>query len=61
MKEEGMQDTANKLIHVGRPIEFNEEEFFTELEKLKNIKEDDPLTIKKEMMNIVKTYNPNAV
>ena len=28
MKEEGLQDTANKLIHIGKPIEFDKEHFF---------------------------------
>lgn len=35
MDEEGLQDTANKLIHIGKPIEFDKEEFFSELEELK--------------------------
>ena len=28
MNEEGMQDTDNKLIHIGRPIEFDKEHFY---------------------------------
>ncbi len=36
MKEEGMQETANKLIHIGKPIDFDEEEFFEQLEDLKS-------------------------
>lgn len=35
MEEEGLQETANKLIHIGKPIEFDEEQFFQELEELK--------------------------
>ena len=35
MEEEGMQETANKLIHIGKPIEFDETEFFTQLQELK--------------------------
>lgn len=35
MKEEGLQDTANKLIHIGKPIEFDKEHFFEHLEELK--------------------------
>ena len=35
MEEEGLQDTANSKIHIGKPIEFDEEEFFAELGKLK--------------------------
>lgn len=37
MKEEGLEETPNNLIHIGKPIELNEEEFF---EKLKELKED---------------------
>ena len=35
MKEEGLQDTDNKLIHIGKPIEFDKEHFFEHLEELK--------------------------
>ena len=31
-----MQETANKLIHIGKPIDFDEEEFFEQLEDLKS-------------------------
>ena len=31
MNEEGMQDTDNKLIHIGRPIEFDKEHFYESL------------------------------
>ena len=34
MNEEGMQDTDNKLIHIGRPIEFDKEHFYEKLEEL---------------------------
>ena len=35
MKEEGLQETPNKLIHIGKPIEKNEELFFERLNELK--------------------------
>ncbi len=35
LEEEGMQDTANRLIHIGKPIEFNEARFFEQLCELK--------------------------
>ena len=31
MKEEGLQETDNKLIHIGKPIEFDKENFFDNL------------------------------
>ncbi len=36
MDEEGMQDTANQLIHIGKPIELDEDEFFIQLKKLED-------------------------
>ena len=27
MDEEGLQDTANNRIHIGKPIDFDEKEF----------------------------------
>ena len=27
MDEEGLQDTANKMIHIGKPIELDEEKY----------------------------------
>ena len=35
MKEEGLQDTDNKLIHIGRPIELDERLFFQQLKHWK--------------------------
>ena len=37
MDEEGLQDTANKLIHIGKPIEFDKEGFEDKLETIKEI------------------------
>ena len=34
MDEEGLQDTANRLIHVGRPIDMDDEAFCRQLEAL---------------------------
>ena len=34
MAEEGMKETANKLIHIGKPIEMDEETFFDKLAEL---------------------------
>jgi hypothetical protein len=31
MAEEGLQTTDNKLIHIGKPLAFNEEEFLEQL------------------------------
>ena len=34
MDEEGLQETPNKLIHIGKPIEMNNKVFLKELDKL---------------------------
>ena len=34
MDEEGLQDTENALIHIGKPIEFDEDKFVKNLEEL---------------------------
>ncbi|MBE5964204.1 MAG: polysaccharide biosynthesis protein [Lachnospira sp.] len=56
MKEEGLRETANRLIHIGRPIEFDKEHFFDELEKLKMAAEKDSADIRDYVKRIVKTY-----
>ncbi len=37
MSEEGIQDTANKLIHIGKPIQMDEEKFMQQLNELYEI------------------------
>lgn len=58
MEEEGMQDTANRLIHIGKPIEFEEEQFFEQLSKLKeeSKEEADAENIRRWVQEIVPTY-----
>jgi len=56
MKEEGMQDTDNNLIHIGKPIELDEEKFLRQLEELKEVCLLEPIEIRKLIKNIVPTY-----
>ena len=56
MKEEGMQDTANKLIHIGKPIEMNDEEFRQQLERLDKACKAEVSNIKDIVAEIVQTY-----
>jgi len=35
MNEEGMRNTANELIHIGRPLELDEERFWKQLDELR--------------------------
>lgn len=56
MSEEGLRDTENKLIHIGSPIKFDEEEFNKQLMNLKKECENDSDNIKELVKDIVKTY-----
>ena len=57
MKEEGMQDTANKLIHIGKPIKMDEERFLQQLEELKEYVVTEPSDIREWVQHIVPTYS----
>lgn len=57
MDEEGMQDTENHMIHIGRPIEFDEEKFLQELEELKDYVVTEPEDIRVWVQRIVPTYS----
>ena len=61
MNEEGMQDTPNKLIHIGKPIEFDMERFEGQLEELYSIANQDGDGIREDVMRIVGTYHPEGV
>ncbi len=58
MDEEGLEETENKLIHIGKPIKMNEEYFLMQLENLKNYVEQEPEDIRKWVQKIVSTYHP---
>ncbi|MDE7058589.1 MAG: polysaccharide biosynthesis protein, partial [Lachnospiraceae bacterium] len=57
MSEEGLQSTENELIHIGKPIEFDEEEFRKQLEILDEMSRTDSYKIKEKVMEIVPTYH----
>ncbi|MFP3156563.1 polysaccharide biosynthesis protein [Lachnospiraceae bacterium ZAX-1] len=56
MKEEGMEDTDNKLIHIGTPIELDEEHFLQKLEELQDYVVEEPTDIRDFVQAIVPTY-----
>ena len=60
MKEEGLQETDNKLIHIGKPIEFDKENFFDNLEKLKNQAYAENGNIRDLLRSVVGTYHPET-
>lgn len=56
MDEEGLQETPNRLIHIGKPIDFDEELFSRQLDELYKIANRDSGEIKEAVRNIVPTY-----
>lgn len=58
MKEEGLQDTKNKLIHIGKPIEFDKEHFFDNLEALKEAAYSETDDIRTLLKKVAPTYHP---
>ena len=57
MKEEGMQETANKLIHIGKPIEMDDEKFRQQLVQLDQACKAEVSNIKDIVAEIVPTYH----
>ncbi len=58
MKEEGIQDTANKLIHIGKPIEMDDEKFMKQLAELRDYVVEEPEDIREWVKRIVPTFVP---
>ncbi|MBD5521026.1 MAG: polysaccharide biosynthesis protein [Lachnospiraceae bacterium] len=61
MDEEGLRDTANAMIHIGRPIELDEQEFFAQLKELKDECMIESSDIRHLIKKIVPTYNYETV
>ena len=59
MAEEGLKETENKLIHIGQPIEFDENEFFAALDNLRKAMYDDTVDMRAIVSGIVPTYHCN--
>lgn len=58
MKEEGLLDTANRRIHIGKPIEMDDERFLDQLAKLSKYVVTEPDDIRVWVQRIVPTYHP---
>ncbi len=57
MKEEGMKETANHMIHIGKPIEFDEEQFLGDLQELEVESRNELSDIRPLVQRIVPTYH----
>ena len=58
MAEEGLEETERSLIHIGKPLKFDEEQYLQELSELKKIIKDEPDAIRRRIQKIVPTYQP---
>lgn len=60
MDEEGLQDTGNRMIHIGKPIDVDESKFFKDLEKLNLASKHESADIRDLVRDVVTTYRPNV-
>ena len=56
MAEEGLERTKNKMIHIGHPIAFNEDEFLVNVNKLMNLSYENHDDIRHYVKDVVNTY-----
>ena len=58
MAEEGMLTTPNKMIHIGKPIEFDAVKFIEDLQELMAVCYENNDAIGEYVKKVVTTYNP---
>ncbi|MDO4499705.1 MAG: nucleoside-diphosphate sugar epimerase/dehydratase [Erysipelotrichaceae bacterium] len=59
MAEEGLTKTENDLIHIGRPIPFDIDNYLKQLDELMDVAyNNDELKIREMMQEVVNTYHP---
>lgn len=56
-KEEGLQKTDNNLIYIGKPLEFNEVHFLSNLQRLEQAASSESRRMKQIVSEIVPTYH----
>ena len=57
MNEEGLQETANKLIHIGKPIEMDDDWFLEKLHQLDLASRQETDHIREVVAEVVPTYH----
>ena len=60
MDEEGLQNTENKLIHIGRPIKMDDIKFKEQLDMLANACKNETVDIRSIIVKMVPTYKRNG-
>jgi FlaA1/EpsC-like NDP-sugar epimerase len=58
MGEEGLQTTPNRLIHIGHPVPFDEDQFLRQLQELMEACNENREDIHQLLMEIVPTFHP---
>lgn len=58
MEEEGLKETENHMIHIGKPINFDEDEYLRQLEVLRKMVKEEMSGVKEVVSQIVTTYIP---
>ena len=61
MEEEGLKPTANKLIHIGNPIQFDTDLFQKQLEELMVASYENNCSVKEIVKQMVPTYKPEKI
>ena len=56
MDEEGLQETPNKLIHIGKPIELDEDKLFEKLDNLYKVAYEETDQMRKYIKDLVPTF-----
>ncbi|MCD7817455.1 MAG: polysaccharide biosynthesis protein [Lachnospiraceae bacterium] len=57
MNEEGLQKTANQMIYIGKPINFDKEQFMEQLKMLNETANDETSDIRAAIQAVVPTYH----
>ena len=60
MQEEGLQETENKLIHIGKPIEMDDAWFREKLHELEEASKEETDRIRELVAGLVPTYHYNG-
>ena len=58
MDEEGLTSTPNHLIHIGKPIEMDDERFHAQLQELETACMSESAQIRQIVADVVPTYHP---
>lgn len=60
MNEEGLRETANKMIYIGKPIKYNSGVFEHQLQELYEACQEESSDIREKVKEIVPTYQTNV-